>query len=294
MMVKAMTRAMTILALLLLASPVWAQEMLEFDPNDPAVKQGHEIMKAINDLPVMEKVYIEAELRIYDKQDNLLFTKKFRSAQYFEDFQNPDDRLQRSINYFYAPADDQGNGAMNFEHPDSDDDEQYLYLRQTRKARRIIGSAKKDDYFGSDFSLADVVRRRYPDYNFRYLGDDTVEFKGREIAVKKILSQHKDPQKVQDWGEGKSVLWVHPASGLVFKAERYNTQMQLEKVMTLEAFTKATNKNGKPVYLVAALQMRNVNRGTRSVFVVRDRRYENEAGFSTDIYTTDSFTKQWW
>jgi len=282
-------------ALLVLAAAQFASSQeLKFDPNDPNVKKGQEIMQVIDALPVMEKVYAEAELRIFDKQDNILYTKQFRSAQFFQDFQAPDKRLQRALSYFYSPADDKGNGAMVFEHVDTDDDEQYLYLRQTRKARRIIGSSKKDDYFGSDFSAGDVTRRRYQDYNFRWLGEDTIDFRGRSLKAQKIESQFKNPQRREDWGEGKSVLWVHAESGLVFKAERYDTQMQMHKVLSLVAFTKAKNKSGQDVYLVAALDMKTLNRGTHSTFIITSRKYENEAGFSTDIYSTDSFTKQWW
>jgi len=284
----------TALMLSRFAPAVGAQE-LKFDPNDPAVKKGHEIMLAIYNLPVVEKVFLESELKIYDKQDALLYTKRSRGAQYFQDFATGEKRLQRSLSYFFSPADDQGNGAMVFEHEKTDDDEQYLYLRQTRKARRIIGSSKKDDYFGSDFRAADVVRRRYPDYNFRFLGEEKLEFNGKPTPVlAKLESQHKDPQKREDWDEGKSIIWIHPQSGLVFKAERYNTQMQMDKVLTLKAFTKTKNKKGEDCYLVAGLDIKTVNRGTHSEFVITSRKYEADAGFATDIFTTDSFTKQWW
>ena len=276
-----------------LAGFAWSQE-LKFDPNDPAVKKGQEIMQKVDALPVMEKVFAEAELKIFDKQDNLLYTKQFRSATFFQDFGSPEKRLQRALSYFFSPADDKGNGAMVFEHPDSNDDDQFLYLRQTRKARRIIGSSKKDDYFGSDYSTGDVTRRRFQDYYFRSLGEDTIDFRGKQLKVEKIESQFKDPQKREDWGECKSIVWIHPSSGLVFKAERYDTQMQLHKVLTLTAFVKDKNKKGEDVYLVAGNDMRTLNRGTHSAFSVISRKYEADAGFSTDIYTTDSFTKQWW
>jgi hypothetical protein len=277
------------------AVPFAGAQELKFDPNDPAVKKGQEIMQAIFNLPVVEKVFLESELRIYDKQNSLLYTKRSRSAQWFQDFESGDKRRLRSITYFFSPADDQGNGAMVFEHDDTDDDEQYLYLRQTRKARRIIGASKKDDYFGSDFRAADVVRRRIQDYNFRYLGEEKLEFNGKPTpALAKIESQHKDPQKREDWGEGKSIIWIHPQSGLVFKAERFDTQLQLDKVMTMTNFTSTNNKKGDKVYLIAGLDIRTVNRGTHSEFVITARKYEGDTGFKTDIFTQDSFTKQWW
>ena len=70
--------------------------------------------------------------------------------------------------------------------------------------------------------------------------------------------------------------------------------MQLDKVLTLVAFTSTQNKKGEKVYLVAGLDIKTINRGTHSQFVITDRKYEGDAGFATGIFTTDSFTKQWW
>ena len=257
-------------------------------------EKGQAIMEKINALPQWEKTLTEAELRIYDKQDKLLFTKRLRSARYFRDYDDPQSRLLSSMNYFYAPADDKGNGSLNIEHEDSDDDEQYLYLKQTRKVRRIIGSSKKDDFFGSDFSLGDVVRRRIQDYHFKWLSEETVDFKGKKLKMQKIETVFKDPTKRDDWGEGKSVIYIHPASGLVFKAERYNLQMQLHKVMTLKAFGKHKNRDGESVYGVGLIEMKTIARGTRSEFIIKNSKYENDTGFDAAIFNTDSLTRKWW
>lgn len=299
MIAKAVVRtAATLLVLALGAAPAAGQEMSE------AERKGTEIMRQVYSLPVHEKVFTEALLRIYDKQDELLFTKRFRSATYFADYQQPMERLQRSINYFYAPADDKGNGSINIEHADSDDDEQYLYLKQTRKARRIIGSAKRDDFMGSDFSLGDVTRRRFEDYDYEWLGEEVYEYQGRvngrelgrtlRIKVDKVETRFKDSQQARDWGEGKSIVYVDRKTGVVFRAERYNLQMQLDKVMTVHDIHKTPNADGKTVWEPWVIQMRSMSRGTRSVFEVQSRRYGDNADFSAGIFTVDSLTKQWW
>ena len=283
-------KSLSLLGAGLLALSLFATLALSQTPEE----KGRQIMRGVFELPQMEKIRNEAELRIYDKQGNLLFTKRLRGMIFYKDFRKPEVRLRRSINYFFAPADDKGNGSLAIEFPDSDDDEQYLYLKQTRKVRRIIGSSKKDDFFGSDFSLGDITRRRFHDYNFKWLGEDTVEFKGKRLTVQKIESTFKSPQKSEEWGEGKSVLYVHPQSGIVFKAERYNLQLQLSKVSSILAFGKRKNRDGKPVYLVARIEMRNVVRGTRSEFIIKNAQYEDEAKFDPSMFVTDSLTKKWW
>ncbi|MCH8842530.1 MAG: outer membrane lipoprotein-sorting protein [SAR324 cluster bacterium] len=291
MMRTSMSSLFVALAALLVAAP-WA--VGQSSDGLSAEEKGQAIMEKINALPRWERVATSTVLKIYDKQDKLLFTKRTRGARYFRDYNDPGKRLQNSITYFYAPADDKGNGSLNIEHEDSDDDEQYLYLKQTRKVRRIIGSSKKDDFFGSDFALGDVVRRRIQDYHFKWLSEETVDFKGKKLKVQKVESVFKDPTKRDDWGEGKSVIYIHQASGLVFKAERYNLQMQLHKVMTLKGFSKHKNRDGKSVYGVAQIEMKTIARGTRSVFTIKEAKYENDAGFDAAIFSTDSLTRKWW
>ena len=78
-------------ALLIPASSVMAETPQE---------KGLRIMKGIEKLPRLERVTSEAIFRIYASQGKLVFTKKSRAATFTENYNDPDNRLSRSISYF--------------------------------------------------------------------------------------------------------------------------------------------------------------------------------------------------
>lgn len=261
---------------------------------ETAEEKGLRIMQGVDALPVIEKAIQLNELRIYDKQDKILFVKKLRSASFYKDYANSATRLSRSINYFYAPADDKGNGTLTIEIADSDDDEQYLYLKQTRKIRRIIGSSKSDDFMGSDFTLGDIAPRDVDDFEFKWLGTKAIPFKNASIETEMIQTVFKSSKKRNDYNEGKAVIWVHPASGIVFQAERYDTTMQLSRRTNVRNIAKGKNRDGKAVYYPTRIVTTNLNRGTRSEFIVKSRKNEGQANISASIFTKDFLTRKWW
>lgn len=271
---------------LFLSSPaVFAQD---------AATKGYNIMKQVDALPVFEKTLNETEMKIFDAQGKVLFTKKARAATFVKDFRNPDKKLSMSISYFYAPADDKGNAALMLE-KDGEDDDQWLYLKGLRKPKRVIGSDKSSSFMGSDFSNGDMAARDIDDYQFQWLASEKVAFKGKGIPTEKIQMSFKSDQQKEDYGYSKSVIWVHPKTGLVFKGELYNLDGQLSKKMSLISFKVLKNKDSKKVFLPTGMQMENVIRGTKTQMQITRTKVENQAAkVKPGIFTLPYMTRRWW
>ncbi len=135
-------------------------------------EKGWQIKKAIDELPVVEKMTNEVAFRIYDAQGKLLFTKKSRAAIFTENYNDAENRLDRNISYFFAPADDKGNSALMIEYPGDKEDDQWVYLKGLRKPKRIIGSDKGSSFMGSDFSNGDVSPIDIDDSRYTWLGTE--------------------------------------------------------------------------------------------------------------------------
>lgn len=269
--------------------------MVSIASAETALQKGYKIMKAVDRLPTFEKVYMENMFQIYDAQGKLLFVKKARSAAFSTNFRDPDTRLKKAISYFYAPADDKGNGALNIELADSEDDDQWLYLKGLRKPKRIIGSDKGSSYMGSDFSNGDMSSTDVEDYHFTWLGEETVNFKGKKIKTQKIQTQFKSDQKREDYGYSKVVIWVHPTSGLTFKMDFYNLEGQLFKKGKLLAFKVLKNKDGKRVFMQTSAEMKNLIKGTKTVIQIPRIKPEKAAGkISSKIFSLKYLTRRWW
>ncbi|MBU3916820.1 outer membrane lipoprotein-sorting protein, partial [bacterium] len=232
--------------------------------NAMADEKGRKIMEEVDSLPVLEKMISETVLDIYDAQDKLLFSKKSRTGNYISDFRDNKKRLRRSISYFFAPADDKGNGALMIEVPDGEDD-QWIYLKGLRKPKRVMGSDKGSSFMGSDFSNGDVSARDIDDSDFTWLGTENLttvyESNNKEqkvsLEVEKIQSVFKSAKQRDDYGYSKSIVWINVKSGLPLKMEHYNLGGQLEKSAELKSFTLKRNKDEKKIYIVTSLEIKN-------------------------------------
>ena len=257
-------------------------------------EKGLAIMQKIEQLPVVEKMLSETEMDIYDGQGKILFSKQSRIARYTENFRDADKRLSRSIGYFFAPADDKGNGSLMIEIP-KDDDEQWIYLKGLRKPKRIVGSDKSSSFMGSDFSNGDIGPKDIEDYDYTWLGLESVSFKGKNIAVEKIQTVFKSKQMREDYGYSKSIIWIHSTTGLVFKGEMYNLEGQLEKTSTLIGFNTFKNRDDKTVFMPAETEMRNLLKGTKTHMKFKNIRVEKDAdSINPEFFKVEYLTRRWW
>ena len=257
-------------------------------------EKGYRIMAAIDALPVIERSLSENIFKIYDAQGKLVFTKKARSASFVENYKDPKNRLSRAISYFYSPSDDKGNAALITEIAGKDDN-QWLYLKGLRKPKRILGSDKSSSFMGSDFSNGDVSPPELDESNYKWLNTESVSFKGKSIKAEKIEIIFKEAKKREDYGYSKSIAWVHPTSGLIFKAEIYDLQNQLYKTMTLKSFKVSKNRDNVKVFMVTGMEMKNVLKGTKTIMKLSKLRTESKAkNVTPDIFSLQYLTRKWW
>ncbi len=257
-------------------------------------QKGRKIMEQVDSLPVMERMISETVLYIYDTQGKKIFSKKSRNANFTTDFRDKDKRLRRSLSYFYAPADDKGNGALMIE-IDGDDDDQWIYLKGLRKPKRIIGSDKSSSFMGSDFSNGDMSARDIDDSNYTWLATEKVTFKNKKLTVEKIQSIFKDDKMKDDYGYSKNIVWMHVNSGLPLKMEMYNLSGQLYKTAHLKSFSVKKNRDGKKVFIPTGMEMKNVIKGTKTVMEMKKIKTGKAAAkIKPDIFKTDYLTRKWW
>jgi len=262
---------------------------------ETAEDKGWRIMNVIDKMPVFQKSQSETSFKIYDAQGSLLFTKKARSASFATDYQNPDKRLSNSIMYFYAPADDKGNGALMIEKPGDAEDDQWMYLKGLRKPKRVIGSDKSSSYMGSDFSNGDISRADFDEYTYKWLATEKVKFKKKTLKVEKIELAFKEKSKREDYGYSKMVSWVHAKSGLIIKGEIYNLDGQLYKKMNLVSFTVKKNKDGKKVFMATGMKMSNLLKGTKTIMGMKKIKVEKQVKkIKPSIFSLEYLTRRWW
>jgi outer membrane lipoprotein-sorting protein len=167
---------------------------------------------------------------------------------------------EKAMFFFLSPPDikDTAFLSWNYEKYDKDDD-QWVYLPALRKIRRIASSSKRDSFFGTEFSYADL--------NTREIDEDTHTFLRKELfqdiecyVVESIPKDKKDAYS-------KIVSWIDPERWIILKAEYYNRKgehlkTQLLKWELIHDIWTATN-----------LVMENHLNGNKTIVTTKDVQY---------------------
>ncbi|MFH2122469.1 MAG: outer membrane lipoprotein-sorting protein [Pseudomonadota bacterium] len=123
-----------------------------------------------------------------------------------------------SLMYFLTPADVAGTGFLTCDYKEAArEDDQWLYLPALKKTKRIAASDKSGSFMGSDFTYADMTRRRLDDYTYTF---------NKEQAVATVYDQKTwvidslphNPQVIEETGYARSILFVRQDNFMVVRA----------------------------------------------------------------------------
>jgi hypothetical protein len=138
------------------------------------------------------------EMVLIDKSGH----QRKRSIRSFTRDTGPD--TQRLM-FFLEPADVRGTGFLTYDFGAANkDDDQWMYLPELRKTKRIAASDKSGSFMGSDFSFADMTGRELREWKFELLGEEQV--RGKKVW---LIQATPASRAVRDrYGYEKSVVFV--------------------------------------------------------------------------------------
>ncbi len=190
------------------------------------------------------------------------------------------DRGRDTLNlmFFLSPASVRNTGFLthDFRDPDRDDD-QWLYLPELRKTKRIAGSSKSQSFMGTDFSFADMTRRVTDEWNYRLLGERDV----RGESAWLIEATPASAAVRERYGYAKSVMFVRKDIDVVVRAVHWLTKGGQLKYLDI---TELERIDG--IWTRIELDMRTVrNEKTqhRTVLRFEDVRYNQD--LDEDLFT---------
>jgi outer membrane lipoprotein-sorting protein len=124
-------------------------------------------------------------------------------------------RDMQRIMFFLAPADVRGTGFLTYDYYAGEkDDDQWLYLPELRKTKRIASSDKSGSFMGTDFSYADMTRRVLDEWTYKLLKED--EVRGSKVWL--IEAMPRDKTVRDRYGYDKSVVFVRQDIFMVVRA----------------------------------------------------------------------------
>lgn len=119
------------------------------------------------------------------------------------------------MQFFLEPADVKDTAFLTYDYYGGEkDDDQWLYLPDLRKTKRIASSDKSSSFMGSDFSYADMTRRVLDEWNYKLLKEDEVD--GRKVWLIEAVPVSKGVEN--RYGYERSILYVQQDTFMVIRA----------------------------------------------------------------------------
>ena len=159
---------------------------------------------------------------------------------------------------FLSPPDVKGTVSLLIEHADKYDDI-WIYLPALKKVRRLVSNNKKDSFVGTDFSYADVIGYKVPEWNYKLLKEEMVE--GQPCYVIEALPK-TDAVKSSN-GYSKRIAWLRKDNMMAVKMDYWDEAGQLLKTSTFNDIQLVDQKRGK--WQAMRLEANNVQTGHRTV-----------------------------
>ncbi len=261
-----MKKTLTLLATIFLGANIFAQSLT-----------GYDIMKKADEVPSPKTSSSNATITIHSKKGSDRIREVIMKSK---DYGN----VTKEVIVFTTPKDVAGTGYLMFDYPEDSagnkkDSENWLYLPAMKKTRRIAssGSEAEGSFMGTDFTYEDMGERGLSKDNFKLLGTETVN--GVECYKVECVSKtrtEKDP---------RHIVYIGKTDFLMYKAEFYDRQNTLHKVLTCSDFTTISGfKSAK------TMKMENVQSGTWSMIQIKNVVY-NSNDIDDSLFTVSSLEK---
>lgn len=205
----------------------------------------------------------KAETSSYKIEMTLINSRGSKRVREISSYKKDYGEEEKSVMVFLKPADVKGVGYLSISYDKAGkNDDRWLYMPSLKKTRRITGSSSGDDFMGTDFTYDDMSGHEVEDYDYT-LQDDAV-INGKKcwnvVCVPKVKSNYS-----------KYITWVDQASLIPVKAEFYDKQGKLLKVMEVQSLKKIDG-----FWTVEKIQMENIQKKHKTVIETKKIEYNKD------------------
>ena len=202
-------------------------------------------------------------------------TVRERSLETFMKDQGPD---TLNLMFFRTPANVRDTGFLthDYREPERDDD-QWLYLPELRKTKRIASGDKSQSFMGTDFSYADMTRRVVEEWTYKLLGEREVRGEMAWVIEATPVSETIE----QRYGYARSALLVRQDLDMVVRAVHWLADDNRLKYLDIKTLERIDG-----IWTATELEMRTVEGQEtthRTVMRFEDVRYGQD--LSEDLFS---------
>lgn len=217
---------------------------------------GREVMERVDERDTGKTRHVLMGMDLIDENGNVrprvveVWSKKI-------DIKND---LDQTIMMFHEPASVKNTRFLQIEN-DGQDDDQWIYLPDLGRVRRISGGQGEDSFMGTDFTYDDMKSREIDDFVYEMLKEE--EINGYDCYV--VEAVPKNPEEEQ---YAKIISWVTKEHYVPLKVEMYHKDTKkLYKEMVVES--KVEKVSG--VWTVYSILMKNLDTGHSTRLYVKQQ-----------------------
>jgi outer membrane lipoprotein-sorting protein len=229
---------------------------------------GRQVMERVRENRRSQDVVTESVMTIHSASGQRV--RQMRS--YGKSYGEVDKVLMR----FLGPTEVKGAGLLVWGHEERADD-QWLYLPELRRVKKIAASGRNGSFMGSDFSYRDLEDRSVEEAEHEVLRSEACG----EFQCYVVESVDKD---LSDAVYSKSLSWIRKDTFVPVKLELYDKKGAHLKTATLEAYEQL-----KSTWVARKVTMENVKKGTRTVLEVHSVKIDEGLG---DEYFTQQYLQR--
>jgi hypothetical protein len=140
----------------------------------------------------------------------------------------------KTLAIFDKPADLAGTAVLTYSHALAPDD-QWLYLPEVKRVKRISSQNKAALFMGSEFAYEDLSSWEVKKYRYKYLRDEAID--GHDCFVVENVPAYADS------AYSKQIEWVDKQIYHPRRLDYYDRQGRLLKTMTFSNYRQYLDKH---------------------------------------------------
>jgi len=233
---------------------------------------AQEIAQKVHDRDEGDNITSNMKMILIDKAGK----KRVRDLKVFTKNRGED---TLKLMFFLTPADVKNTAFLTYDYENSDrDDDQWLYLPELRKVKRIASSDKSSSFMGSDFTYSDMTSRNVEDYTYKIMKEPKI--KGHKTW--QLLVVPKSNKVIEETGYTKSIIFVRQDNFVIIQALHYIKAGKKLKYMMVKDLELINN-----VWTIKEIQMvtkKGKKKLHKSIFKFSNIKYNQDLDES--LFTT--------
>ena len=165
----------------------------------------------------------------------------------------------KAVLRFTAPPEVKGVALLIVNHPDRASD-QWMWTPAIQRERRIALQDRKTRFFGTDFSFEDLEERDVDQYEYRLLGEESIE----GVPCWRIESRPRQSKSSQ---YDRSLLWVRKDHYVFWRIDNFSKDRLVRRV------TYSELENVQNIWSSRTIQVADLGTGSRTVLRLEKLQY---------------------